>query len=67
MNIDARGCSCPEPVLMTKRAVDKNENTIVVTVDNKIALQNITRFATGQRYSVSVEEIGEDFVLTLSK
>ena len=30
VTIDARGRSCPEPVIMTKRALDQNGNRAVV-------------------------------------
>ena len=53
--IDARGLSCPEPVIRT------------VMVDNVTAKENVSRFALHQGYKVSVKEDGEDFVLTLEK
>ncbi|MBQ1820797.1 MAG: sulfurtransferase TusA family protein, partial [Clostridia bacterium] len=44
--IDARGLSCPMPVLMVQREVKKNQpKTIEVLVDNMTAVGNITRFA----------------------
>lgn len=42
--IDARGRSCPEPVMMTKNAIDNNETDLEVLVDTKVAVENITRF-----------------------
>lgn len=65
--IDARGRPCPQPVLMTKRAVDAGEKEIRVIVDNEGAVQNVTRFAEKEGYSVKVEPSGSDFVLTLSR
>ena len=58
--IDARGLSCPEPVIRTK-------NAYTVMVDNVTAKENVSRFALHQGYKVSVKEDGEDFVLTLEK
>ena len=40
--IDARGYSCPEPVLMTKNAL-KGGVPLKVMVDSKTPVQNITR------------------------
>lgn len=45
INVDARGCSCPEPVIMVKKAIAQEHDKITVLVDNKTALENIKRFA----------------------
>ncbi len=51
--IDARGRSCPEPVIMTKNEIDKNSNKdLQVLVDTHVAVENITRFVTGKGYNV---------------
>ena len=63
--VDARGYSCPEPVLMTKNAL-KNGTPLVVLVDNETPLQNVRRFATNNGYQVTWKEVGEDYELTIS-
>lgn len=65
--IDARGLSCPQPVLMAKKAVDKNPDGIQVLVDNTTARDNITRFAGNSGYKVETRTQGSDFLLTLTK
>lgn len=65
--IDARGRSCPEPVLLTKKAVEKNPEGIQVLVDNATARENITRFGKNAGYQVEVKEINDDYLLTLTK
>ena len=65
--IDARGLSCPEPVIRTKNALASGEKAYTVMVDNVTAKENVSRFALHQGYKVSVKEDGEDFVLTLEK
>ncbi len=65
--IDARGRSCPEPVLMTKKAVEGNPQGIQVIVDNTTARDNITRFGKNSGFNVEVASKEEDFVLTLKK
>ena len=67
-NIDARGISCPEPVLMTKAAVDENKyEEFTVTVDTNVAVENITRFAQGKGYNVTLEESGDVFNILIKK
>ena len=65
--VDARGLSCPQPVLLTKKALASNEKSYEVLVDNSTAKENVTRFATNSGYSVSVVEKDDEYVLTLSK
>jgi TusA-related sulfurtransferase len=65
--VDARGLSCPQPVLMTKNALASKENSYEVLVDNSTAKENVTRFATNSGYKVAVAEKDGDYVLTLSK
>ena len=64
--VDARGYSCPEPVLMTKNAL-KNGTPLVVLVDNETPLQNVRRFAANNGYQVSWKEVGEDYETTITK
>ncbi|MCI8932912.1 MAG: preprotein translocase subunit TatB [Clostridiaceae bacterium] len=63
--VDARGRSCPEPVIMTKRALDQNGNRAMVLVDNQVAVDNITRFADSRGLKVLVKEKDGDFELTI--
>ncbi|MDO4564744.1 MAG: sulfurtransferase TusA family protein [Clostridia bacterium] len=66
--IDARGFACPLPVLMVQREVGNTQpETVSVMVDNRAAVQNITRFAKSRGYSVKVSDEGEDFLLELRK
>ncbi len=47
MLIDARGQSCPKPVLMLDEALSKiNEGILEILLDNEVSVKNITRFAT---------------------
>lgn len=65
--IDARGLSCPQPVLLTKKGIEKNPEGVQVIVDNTTARDNITRFAGNSGYKVEVSNQGSDFLLTLKK
>lgn len=65
--IDARGRSCPEPVLLTKKALEQAPEGIQVLVDNTAARDNITRFGKNAGYAVKVEQDGADYLLTLGR
>lgn len=61
--IDTRGFSCPEPVLMTKNALKKG--TPLSVLCEEIPAGNITRVATKAGYKVSRKEIDDGFELTI--
>lgn len=66
--VDARGKACPQPVIMTKKALDSIEKGKVVTiVDNKVAKQNVTKLAKSQGLEFEVKQEGEDFVIEIDK
>lgn len=67
IQLDARGCACPEPVLKVKRAVEQPHEEIEILVDNNTAVQNITRFAKNKGYGVSVIQRDDDFQLSIMK
>ena len=65
--VDARGLSCPQPVLLAVRAIEVGDFPIMVTVDNATAKANIRRMAQGKKLNVSIEEKGEDILLTITR
>jgi len=68
MNIvDARGLLCPEPVVLTQRAVKDGKAELTILVDAVAAKENVTRFAVSRGYSVSVNEGNGEFTLQLTK
>ncbi len=63
--IDARGLTCPAPVLLVKNSVEQaGEQDIVVLVDNEASLENVSRFLTAKGYQVSDGREGADFRVT---
>lgn len=66
--VDARGLSCPQPVILTKKALDEGHNDLEVLVDTVTSRLNVERFAKSKGYSVNVEEYEDGgFKLHLSK
>lgn len=63
--IDARGLSCPAPVLMVRQAVQKDHlDAVEVLVGNEAARENVSRFLESQRFSFSVIAEGSDFKIS---
>lgn len=67
MEVDARGLSCPQPIIETKKAVDKNAAHITVLVDNISAKENVSRFAKAMKYAVAVKDTPYGWELDLEK
>lgn len=65
--LDARGLSCPEPVIMIRGAMKTNESEYQIIVDNQTAKENVSRYAKHQGYQVTVKEEGGEYTLTISK
>ncbi len=65
--VDARGLSCPEPVIRTRRAIEQGQFPIQVLVDTGTSRDNVSRMAKGAGCKVTVEDKGDGFVLTLVK
>ena len=64
--VDARGLTCPAPVVKTRDAVKSGATEIEVLVDNATARDNVSRFAASQGFEASVVEEGGLFRLHLS-
>ena len=65
--IDVRGMSCPQPVLMTKNAIEKHPEGIDILVDNNTAKNNITRFLTNSGYKLNFKDENEDTLIIVRK
>ena len=66
--VDARGLLCPEPVLLTKKAIEKVPGGIVeVLVDNNAARENVSRLAGNLGWRVTVTPRDGEYLLVLEK
>lgn len=65
--LDARGLSCPEPVIMIRKAMMSKENAYEMIVDNPASRENVTRYAEHQGYTVTVSENNGEYTLTMKK
>ncbi len=56
-SVDARGLSCPQPVMMTRRAIHKmDKGTVEVLVDSGTARENVSRLAKSEGWTVTIED-----------
>jgi TusA-related sulfurtransferase len=67
VKIDARGLSCPQPVMLSAEAIAKGNFPIEVLVDTVTSRENVTRMARSKGLQVQVEDLAGEFKLTLTK
>jgi len=65
--VDARGLSCPQPVILARRAIQTGEFPIEVRVETVTSRENVRRAAERLGCTVQVEELADEFKLTLTK
>lgn len=66
--LDARGMACPLPVVNAKNAAEGLHpgDTLIVRVDNEIAVQNLQRFAQHMGFTAAGEKVSEsEFTVTM--
>ncbi len=58
--VDARGLSCPQPVMLVSKAIKNlNKGEIEVLVDSGTSRDNVSRLAKYSGWAVTVEEQSE--------
>ena len=66
--IDARGLNCPEPVILTKKALDSQDvSEVLAIVDNRTALENISRLIKTMNLGSMVEEQDGLYYINITK
>ncbi|SDZ08715.1 sulfurtransferase TusA family protein [Tindallia californiensis] len=65
--IDTSGLSCPQPVLLTKKALQSEPESLTILVDNETAKANVVRYLKKAGYQVDWEEAGESIQLLAKK
>ena len=65
--LDARGLSCPEPVIMIRKAMMSKEDAYEMIVDNLTSKENVTRYAEHQGYTVTAQGLKGEYTLVMRK
>jgi len=63
--VDARGLACPQPVVLTLKARAGAEEVTTI-VDNRAAVENVTRLARSKGRCVEVVEKEDGIYLTIA-
>lgn len=62
--IDARGLSCPEPLMMTQDALKENQS-LKVLVSEPHQKMNVEKLAKSQGKTTKVIEVGSEFEIII--
>jgi tRNA 2-thiouridine synthesizing protein A len=66
--IDARGLSCPQPVILTNKKIkEMGKGVFEVLIDTDTSKENISRLAQQSGWSVEVKKVDEDYCLVLKR
>lgn len=65
--VDARGLSCPQPVILARQAINEGEFPIEILVDTVTSRDNVRRTAEKLGLKIEIAELGGEFKITLSK
>jgi len=66
IRIDARGLSCPQPVVLTSSAIEAGATNLDVLVDNEASKENVLRLAKRRRLRASLRQEGPDIVIEIA-
>ena len=63
--VDARGLSCPEPVILTQNALKNSKGAVKVLISEPYQKVNVEKFAKSQGKKVTAKEVGSEFELII--
>ena len=63
--VDARGLSCPQPLMMTNEAIKSQNGPIKVLVSEPHQKTNVEKFAKDKGKKVTVTEVGSEYELVI--
>ena len=63
ITVDARGLSCPQPVVLTMEALKQNAEAYEILVDTQTALNNVSRFVKNAGKTASVTEKDDEYII----
>lgn len=65
--IDARGLSCPQPVVLTQKVIKSGSTDFQVIVDNETSRENVIRCIENNKLSAVVSADGDTYVISAAK
>ena len=64
--IDARGLSCPQPVVLTQKAIKSGLVEFQVVVDSEVSKENVLRCVEKNKLAGTAAADGDTFVISVT-
>lgn len=61
--VDARGLSCPQPVVLVDRAIADGNTDLEILVDNEVARENVSRLLSRRGLKADIRQDGSDIII----
>ena len=65
--IDARGLSCPQPVVLVQQGIKSGETSFKVLLNSETSRENVSRLLLKNGFTIETGRTGDDTVLTAKK
>lgn len=65
IEVDARGLSCPEPLMMTAAALKNADGPVKVLVSEPHQKTNVEKYATSHGKKAASKEVGSEFEIVI--
>lgn len=65
--VDARGLSCPQPVILVQKAMAEGKFPVEVLVDSVTSRENVRRMAEKKGYKVEIIQQEDEFKMVIKK
>lgn len=65
--VDARGLSCPQPVVLVDRAIADGNTDLEILVDNEVARENVSRLINRRGMKADIRQDGSDIIIRAAK
>ncbi len=62
--VDVRGLSCPEPVMIVSEEIKKGDEILVLT-NEAHSMKNIVRFCKSNKRTAEVKEVGNEYEIRI--
>ncbi|HNV56579.1 MAG TPA: sulfurtransferase TusA family protein [Smithellaceae bacterium] len=65
--VDARGLSCPQPVVLVDRAIADGHTDLEILVDNEVARENVSRLLKRRGLEAIISENVSEIMIRTAK
>lgn len=67
IKVDARGLSCPQPVVLVDRTIADGHTDLEILVDNEVARENVSRLLGRRGLKADIRQDGSDIIIQTAK